>query len=285
MRTLLSRHTSLTLILLLAGSVVHAQGGLLSTSGASSIEGGSGGGLTPWATLSGYATGGEWSGSSFLTHTRTDDFDLTIGGVAGNIGNRLELSIARQHLDISHLGTSRNALSQTIIGSKLRLAGDVVYGQWPQLALGVQHKRHRNGEFIRSLGAESDRSTDVYLSGTRLFLDGLMGRNVLANLTLRSTEANQGGLLGFGNDRHGSDRSIQLEGSVGLFLDQQWLIGYEYRDKPGGLTGLGEEAWQNVFVSYFPNKSFSVLAAWVDLGSIAGTDDQRGWYLSLQATF
>lgn len=43
-----------------------------------------------------------------------------------------------------------------------------------------------------------------------------------------------------------------------------------------------EDDWYDVFLGWFPSKRFSVVAAWSDLGSIAGLDDQRGLYVSLQ---
>ncbi len=263
---------------------VIADGGLLATSGANPIEGGSGGGLTPWATLTGYATRSEIGGSVFLTHLDSDDFSFSTGGAAVNFYNRLELSAARQSLDISELNTPVNDLEQTVIGAKLKLGGDLIFGRMPQTALGVQYKRHHQGDFVRALGAEDDSTVDVYISSTRLFLDGLLGRSILANATLRSTEANQTGLLGYGSQSD-SSRDLVLEGTVGIFLTRELMISYEYRQKPDNLAFAGEDDWQDVFISYFPNKSIAVIAAWVDLGSIAGQDDQNAWYLSVQGTF
>ena len=37
-----------------------------------------------------------------------------------------------------------------------------------------------------------------------------------------------------------------------------------------------------MFVGWFPAKRVALVAAWSDLGSIAGLDGQRGAYLSLQ---
>jgi len=58
------------------------------------------------------------------------------------------------------------------IGAKLRVAGDVVYGDpWlPQIAVGIEHKRSRDGALVRALGAADDESTDFTLSATKLVL-------------------------------------------------------------------------------------------------------------------
>ena len=57
-------------------------------------------------------------------------------------------------------------------------------------------------------------------------------------------------------------------------------MGIEYREKSNNL-GLSEQDWKDIFIAWFPNKHISVTAAWLDLGRIAGADDQTGWYLSV----
>ncbi len=128
-----------------------------------------------------------------------------------------------------------------------------------------------------ALGASADSGMDVYLAASKLWLNGLLGRNLFANLTLRSTAAHQTGLLGFGNERE-----LQLEASAGIFLNRQWVIGIEYRQKPDHLAAVTEDDWSDVFVGWFPGKNFAAVLAWADLGSIAGLPGQGGWYLSLQ---
>ena len=101
---------------------------------------------------------------------------------------------------------------------------------------------------------------------------------------MRASKANQVGLLGYGGDRR-DHYQLLGEVSAGLFLTRSWLVGMEYRQKPDNLGFAREDDWRDVFVAYIPNRSLAVTAAWVDLGSVAGLDDQSGPYLSLQATF
>lgn len=85
---------------------LHAMAGdgrLLATGGASMIEGSSGGGIVPWATLSGYGTRDELGTIAFATHVDSGDYRLNVQGVALTVGNRLELSVARQRLDLGTL--------------------------------------------------------------------------------------------------------------------------------------------------------------------------------------
>lgn len=153
------------------------------------IEGSSGGGIVPWATLSGYGTRDELGTIAFATHVDSGDYRLNVQGVALTVGNRLELSVARQRLDLGtlqdRLGLPWNALGQDVFGAKLRLAGDLVYGHAPQVSLGVQYKRLRNGTLPLAIGARDDHGTDVYISASRLLLQGAGGYQLLLNGTLR----------------------------------------------------------------------------------------------------
>ncbi|KQQ74710.1 hypothetical protein ASF73_09980 [Xanthomonas sp. Leaf131] len=264
------------------------EGRLLATGGVSMIEGSSGGGIVPWATLSGYGTRDELGTVVFATHVDSGDYRLDVQGAALTVGNRLELSLARQRLDLGtlqdRLNLPWNALGQDVFGAKLRLHGDLVYGRAPQVSLGVQYKRLRNGTLPLAIGARDDHGTDVYVSASRLFLQGAGGYQLLLNGTLRATRANQTGLLGFGGDR-GNGYRLVGEVSAAVVLSPSWAVGVEYRDKPNNLGFAREQAWADAFVAWFPSKHVSLTAAWADLGDIATLTDQRGPYLSLQVAF
>ncbi|WAH66021.1 DUF3034 family protein [Xanthomonas hortorum] len=267
---------------------IAGEGRLLATGGVSMIEGSSGGGIVPWATLSGYGTRDELATVVFATHVDSGDYRLDVQGAALTVGNRLELSLARQRLDLGtlqdRLGLPWNALGQDVFGAKLRLHGDLVYGSAPQVSLGVQYKRLRNGTLPLAIGARDDHGTDVYVSASRLFLQGVGGYQLLLNGTLRTTRANQTGLLGFGGDRRNSYRLV-AEASAAVMLSPSLAVGVEYRDKPNNLGFAREQAWADAFVAWFPSKHVSFTAAWADLGDIATLTDQRGPYLSLQVAF
>lgn len=226
-------------VLLAASAPALSSGGkLLGTGGVTQFEGAGGGGLTPWALITGNGTAEEIGASSHLTYLTTSDYDLTSTGVGVGFYDRFELSLTRQRLDIdsSIIASTAGALvgalepllgppgdltpastrvEMDIIGAKLRLFGDAVYAQdsfMPQVSLGVQHKR--NGDFDSGvqapylgevgvpalLGARDDSGTDYYLSATKVFLGVPAGRNLLLNATLRATRANAYGLLGFGRE-------------------------------------------------------------------------------------
>lgn len=263
-------------------------GKLLLTGGVSQIEGAAGGGLTPWAVIAGYGTEDQIGANAFYTRVNVDDYHLDAYGVAVGFYDRFELSLARQRFDTEQVGAALGlgrgfALEQQVIGMKLRLLGDAVLDQdrwWPQLSLGVQHKRNDQGDLLRAIGADSDSGTDYYLAASKLYL----AQSLLLNATLRWTKANQTGLLGFGGDR-GSSRSLEAEFSAAYLLSRRLAIGAEYRTKPNNLGIADENHWWDLFVAYAPSKNLSVTLAWVDLGNIVIADDQRGYYLSVQAAF
>jgi hypothetical protein len=265
---------------------------LWATGGVTSIDGSAGGGLSPWALLGGYASDEEWGGTVSLSRASTDDYSLDVAGAGVTWNNRVELTFARQTLDLDSLvftlkngfGLEEEELVQDIIGAKVRLAGDVLYSPWGQWSAGVQYKQNRDYTVPEAIGSEDDTGTDFYVGGSKLFFAAIAGRNLLVNGTVRATKANQGGLLGFGGDRNDSYEAM-AEGSVSLFLTRQWLLGVEYRQKPDNLSFATEDHWHDVFIAWVPDRRVSVTAAWVELGDVATLEDQAGAYLSLQASF
>jgi hypothetical protein len=265
-----------------------AGGRLLATGGAMPVEGAAGGGIVPWAVLSGYSTPDDTGPTVAYTRVESDDYELDVVGVSWNLWNRVELSAARQTFDIGvltpALGFDPGDLEQDVFGLKVRLLGDVVYTPWPQVAVGAQYKH--NGEFLipSVIGAVDDEDTDFYVAATKLFLAGAFGRNLALNGTVRWTRANQVGLAGFGGDLN-DDRELMAELSAAVFLNRKLAVSVEYRQKPDNLGFAEEDDWSDAFVAWFPNKHVAVVGAWAELGSIATLDSQNGFYLSVQASY
>ena len=301
----------LALLALLSTGAQAETGKLLLTGGVSSIDGLAGGGLTPWAVIGSNATEGEIGATAVLTRVHTQDYGLSVAGAAIGWHDRVELSLARQDFGaspaaalngIAAFGISADPhLKMDIVGLKIRLAGEAVLDSdslMPQIAVGVEHKRVRPG----SLGSVLDflgtrrEGTDLTLSATKL----LLGPGVLVNATLRSTKANQNGLLGFGSATPGKNsRSLQPEFSLAYLLSSQLAVGAEYRFKPNNLEALGaaaglgaalrEDDWKDIFLAWAPSKHFSLTLAYVDLGRIVpgvtANRKQTGGYLSAQLAF
>ena len=261
---------------------------LLATGGVMQIEGSAGGGLTPWALIAGYGTREEIGASAFYTHAKTnDDFNMNLSGFAIGFNNRVEISYGHQRFGLGDTVPGEHIRMHTL-GAKVRLFGDAVYDQdtWvPQVAAGIQVKHNVDYDKVpKALGAESATGVDVYLSATKLYFAAVGGRNVLLNVTLQATKANQFGLLGFGGDNHNSYQ-LQPAASAALMLTDSLLLGTEYRARPNNLNSFKEDDAKDFFIAWFPTKYLALTAAYVDLGNIADKDNQKAWYLSGQLSF
>jgi len=283
-----------------AGSLFGAdQGKLPLTAGFSDLEGSGGGGLVPFAFISGYGSSTSWGANAHFTNIQLRDLHLYTYGAAAGLFDRLELSYTRQQLDVT--GTALNGLGvkQDVFGLKVKLFGDAIYGQdsWlPQLAIGAQYKHNdgiKHAEAVglaglinpMQLGAQAEHSTDIYLVATKV----LMAESLLVNAVVRETKANQFGLLGFGGDRH-RGYSTKPEGTVAYLLTRKLAVGGEIRTGPHNL-GVDDQttAW-TLFAAWTPTRNLSLVAAYLNIGSVLApvttvTKHQDGPYLSVQAGF
>ena len=311
----------LLLPLFLASSPVLADSGsrLIASGGITGFEGTAGGGITPWAFIGGYASKEEVSYSANIQYLSLSDYSLTTAGASVSLFDRIELSVQRQRLDIASGLTSNvfalltegaitnansTTIEQDIIGAKVKVLGDGVFTQnsWiPQVSIGAQYKKNRDYDSSLSLpdgttplpsvgvpmllGAKDDSGTDVYLSATKLWLGTPSGYNLLTNLTARYTKANVFGLLGFGSENNDSAK-LEWEGSLAVLISPTTAIGTEFRTQTNRLGGLAEEdTVVDAFIAYFPNKSISIAAAYVDLGNLPLQESSSGFYLTVNSTF
>ena len=263
-------------------------GKLLATAGVNEIEGAGGGGLVPWALITGYGTKDAIGANAHYTYVHLPGFDLHTAGLAVGLYDRVEVSLAHQWFDTRGTGAklglgSGYTFGQTIAGVKVRVFGDAVYDQdrwWPQVAVGAQYKTNNRGAVLAAIGARSSDGVDFYVSATKLFL----AQNLLLDATVRATKANQFGILGFGGDRS-NGYSAQFEGSAAYLVSRKFAVGAEYRTKPDNLRFAREDNAWDVFAAYFLNKNLSATVAYAQLGRIARQGDQGGVYFSLQAGF
>lgn len=296
-------------VAVVSGAQADDQGRLLATGGVTQIEGSAGGGIVPWALISGYETEDEIGGTTFLTNVLVPNYHLVSGGAAVGFYNRVEVSVAQQQLGLSNvvlrgLGLNTSpALRQDVFGVKVRVLGDAIFDQdtWvPQVAVGMQYKHNLDYNFVpATVGAVSDSGTDFYVAATKVILGGLAGHNLLLDGNIRMTKANDMGLLGFGGPTNNNYKA-EFEGSVGVFLDpaNMWLLGAEYRQNPDNGLGqplgvhLQQSSYEDAYVAYIPNKRFALTAAYADLGTLpnttqpgANSSSEKGLYLSGQFSF
>ena len=264
------------------------------TAGFTDVDGVGGGGLVPWAIITGYGTDQSWGANAHYTVVPLRDFRLQTYGAAVGALDRVEASVNMDRF--SATGTPLNGLvvEQQVYGLKVRLTGDAVYDQdsWaPQTAVGFEYKRNTGISDFAGLtspeliGAASSSGHDWYLAATKVFL----AQSLLLDVTLRYTDANQFGLLGFGGDLR-RDRTVRPEATVAYLLMRTLAVGAEYRDKPRNLTVDDERGAWDTFVAWTATRHVSLVAAFVSLGSILApvtgeSRDQHGAYLSLQVGF
>ena len=290
-RAALSAPLLLSIALLSGHAQAHewAWGGKLDlTRGVANVEGAGGGGLATWALITGNETrdgvGGEVSG----TYVSLPNYSVRAFGAGVGLFDRIEATVSRASFDTgatgAKLGLGRGfTFNQTIVGGKLRLIGDALYGQdsWmPQVSAGLQYKANDKGAIVRAVGGKDDTGVDYYVAATKILLD----QSLVLSGAVRETRANQFGFLGFGGDKN-SGYSAQFEGSAAYLVSRRLAVGAEYRSKPDNLGFAREDAALDVFAAYAVTHALSITVAYVDLGDIATFRRQRGAYVSLQAGF
>jgi len=188
------------------------------TAGFTDVDGAGGGGLVPWATITGYGTDTSWGANAHYTLVPLNDFRLQSYGFAVGAIDRIETSATHDEFKATSGPLNGLKVEEQVFGLKLRLMGDAVYDQdsfAPQTAVGIEYKRNTGiSDFTgltdpKLIGARGNSGTDFYLAATKV----LLAQSLVLDITLRYTNANEFGLLGFGGDlRH--DRSIEPEATV-----------------------------------------------------------------------
>src|SRR5690606_17981289 len=137
---------------------------IIATGGVSTIEGAAGGGIVPMALLSGYGAREESGGAAFVSMAQTPDYTLSALGASWSWRNRVEVSVASQTLQhdtlSAALGVSDTRIRQSIVGLKVRLAGDALYTAMPQISVGVQYKKNHDFFIPAAAGALDDSDID-----------------------------------------------------------------------------------------------------------------------------
>ena len=304
---------------------MYNDGKVIATGGVSMTDGAGGGGITPWATISGYETRDGVNGDVHYTYVVLPNYSLNSIGAAVGLWDRVELSYANDVLTTgstfdtvglvgSLLGGSGSSgttpgiepwnttIKMNVFGAKVRLFGEAIYDSdnlIPQVALGGFYKDNQNAALLKTLGADKSKDWEAYLAATKIFFP----INTLVNVTLRYTAANETGLTGFGGP-DGDKKKIRPEVSLAYLLNKRTAIGAEYQQHGHNLegqsvnlnglnlTGLGvgsltqhESNWYDAFVAFFPSKNLSITMAYAMLGNITLTPNQSGYYISLQAGF
>lgn len=237
-------------------------GKVLLTGGVVTIDGAGGGGITPWATISGYGTRDGVNGGLHYTFAYLPNYSLNSYGATVGLYDRLELSYTRSTLPtgstfdtvglIASLlpatgGTGiapfNTTIEMDVYGAKLRLFGDAVYTSdslIPQVSIGAFYKDNKNQDLLNTLQAADNKDWEAYVSVTKVYFPF----STLVNLTGRYTSANQTGLTGFGyrDQTTGTvddDKEFRLEVSVATLVAKNTAFGFEYAQHGDYLDNVG----------------------------------------------
>lgn len=229
-------------------------GKVLATGGVSMTDGAGGGGITPWATITGYETRDGINADVHYTYVTLPNYSLNSIGLAVGLWDRVELSYTNDVLptgstfdtvglltDTLGLSTGIEPFNTTIkmdvFGAKVRVYGEAIYDSdnlIPQIAVGGFYKVNHNETLLKTLQAAKSKDWEAYIAATKIFFP----INTLVNVTLRYTAANQTGLTGFGGP-DGSKKEIRPEVSLAYLLKKDTAIGVEYQKHGDSLDGKG----------------------------------------------
>jgi len=92
------------------------QGKLPLTAGFSDLEGSGGGGLVPFAVISGYGSNTSWGANAHFTNIQLRDLHLYTYGVSAGVLDRVELSYTRQQLDVTGTALDGLGVKQDVYG-------------------------------------------------------------------------------------------------------------------------------------------------------------------------
>src|SRR3569623_147042 len=233
---------------------LYNDGKVLATGGVSMTDGAGGGGITPWATITGYGTRDGINGDVHYTYVSLPNYSLNSIGAAVGRWDRVELSYTNDVLptgstfDTVGLLTStagiptgiepwNTTIKMDVFGAKVRVFGEAIYESdnlIPQVAVGGFYKINHNKTLLKTLQADKAKDWEAYIAATKIFFP----INTLINVTLRYTSANQTGLVGFGGP-DGNKKKIRPEVSLAYLLNKGTAIGAEYQMHGDNLSGKG----------------------------------------------
>ncbi|MDB5975107.1 MAG: hypothetical protein JWR07_1867 [Nevskia sp.] len=249
-------------------------GKVLATPGVSMTDGAGGGGITPWAVITGYETRDGINADFHYTYVNLPNYSLNSLGAAVGFYDRVELSYA---YDILPTGSTFNTIGlvSNAVGGLLSspTLGPILSGlgltTGNQLAGGVDPwnttiKMHVVGAKVRLIGEaiyDSDNLIpQVSVGGfykwneNKVLLETLQAAkskdweayasitkiffpvSTLLNVTARYTGANQTGLTGFGGP-DGDHKKVRVEASLAYLLKKDTAIGVEFQQHGHNVDG------------------------------------------------
>jgi len=256
-----------------------------------SIEGYSGGAITPMAYICNASCSKDCCGNPVVSYSflNIGTKEMQVFAVTQPLFNRLEFGYAYNYLNLGSLyddirGAGMDPGRDNVQLHHFNLRGMLIkendFGlPLPALTAGVHFKynhgvkqidRNLGGAF-KSIGLDRSSGVDFTLTASKMFPKLAFGRPVILTGGARWSQAAQIGLFGFGDTYH-----TTFEGSA-VYVPTDWLtLAYELRTKAdpyGKIRGLvGEEdAWQAFSASWLVNSHLTVSAVYGMLGNVGNT--------------
>nr|WP_227486617.1 DUF3034 family protein [Acidithiobacillus sp. HP-6] len=88
----------------IGSACLFGQGRILGTGAVTAIDGAAGGGINPWAVISGYGTNQQIGATAFYSHVLLNNYNMDAYGASVGLFNRIELSFARQSFGLGNTG-------------------------------------------------------------------------------------------------------------------------------------------------------------------------------------
>jgi len=254
-----------------------------------SIEGSSGGLITPMAYLCNAGAKGSVSSLPSVAYTfiNLGSKRLQVVSVTQVFWNRVELGYAynhfgvgslfddvraaglnmgRDHVHLHHFNVRVNMLPENSFDMPLPAVTGGVHFKYND---GIKSIDRNLGGAFRTIGYRSDNGVDYTLTATKMFPTLAIGRPVVVTGGLRFSNAAQLGLLGFGGEHN-----VTFEGSVAYLPIDQLCLAYEFRGKNNPYSVIPqligkEDNWHAWSASWIVNKHLTITGVLGALGNIA----------------
>jgi hypothetical protein len=256
------------------------------------IEGESGGLLVPSAYLANPGPKGAIFGmpSVSASYINMGSKNLWTVGITEVVWRRIELGYAFNYFDLGSMNDLAKKFGADLGTDDVMLHHFNVRGQiieenswgftWmPAVTLGVHYKyndgirginKHLGGG-LNLIGYDSKDGWDVTLRTGKTFPTLAWGRPIIVSGGLRSTEAAQTGLFGFGDDRR-----FFMESSVAYMPTDKWYLAYEFREKASPYDNAAplmgkEHSWHALSATYIVNDRLTVSGVLGAFGTIGNS--------------
>lgn len=138
-------------------------GRILGTGAVTAVDGAAGGGINPWAVISGYGTNQQIGTTAFYSHVMLSNYNLDDYGASVGLFNRIELSFARQSFS---LGNTGQVLDNRILNAAVQPNNPFPYGTSTTAALAADKAFSGGPAFF---GSNYDLNQDIVGLKVRLF--------------------------------------------------------------------------------------------------------------------